>query len=137
MTAMTRFACAAVLSLLAGSLPLSFASAQPDQHAEGPVLVVFFTDWSGGLDQAARDVIKHAANRAKRIPNAHLVVAGYADSTGTKEADLILTQLRARRVADFLEADGIPASEITLKAEGAQRFHGVASRRVEITISGQ
>jgi outer membrane protein OmpA-like peptidoglycan-associated protein len=134
---MTRIARAAVLSLLAGFVPLGAQAAQMGRATETPVLVVFFPDWSGQLDHAARDVIKQAADRAKQMPNAHLRVAGYADSTGTKEADLALTQLRARRVADILEEDGVPAAEITIKAEGAQRVHGVASRRVEITISGQ
>ncbi len=134
---MTRFARAAVLSLLAGSAPLTGAIAQMAHSTESPTLVVFFPDWSGQLDHAARDVIKQASDRAKKMPNAHLIVAGYADSTGTKEADLALTQLRARRVADILIEDGVPASDIVIKAEGAQRVHGVASRRVEITISGQ
>ena len=134
---MIRFARAAVLSILTGTAPLAAAAAQMARTTESPVMVVFFPDWSGAIDHAARDVIKQAADRTRQMPGAHVLVAGYADSTGTKEADLALTQLRARRVADILIEDGVPAAEISLKAEGAQRIHGVASRRVEITISGQ
>jgi outer membrane protein OmpA-like peptidoglycan-associated protein len=141
MTTMTRFTRVAILSVLAASAPFTATFAhgfgQMARTAETPSLVVFFEDWSGALDHAARDVIKQAADRARQTPGARVLVAGYADSTGTKEADLALTQLRARRVADLLEEDGVPKAEITMQAEGAQRIHGVASRRVEITISGR
>jgi outer membrane protein OmpA-like peptidoglycan-associated protein len=133
---MTSFARAAFLSLLAGLAPASAGAAQTGAPATTPVLIVFFPDWSGALDHAAKDVIKQASDRAKQTPHAHILVAGYADSTGGQAADLALTQLRARRVADALEHDGIPKSAITTQAEGAQRIHGVASRRVEITITG-
>ncbi len=138
---MTRFARAAVFSLLAGCVPLGASAAsgagQGASADQPPVLVVFFPDWSGSLDQAARDVIAQAAARAKQMAHAQLLVAGYADNTGSAASALALTQLRAQRVADVLEEDGVPAAEITLKAEGMQQVKGVASRRVEIAISGQ
>jgi outer membrane protein OmpA-like peptidoglycan-associated protein len=130
---MTRIARAAVLSLLAGCLPLAHAVAEAG--GDQPTLVVYFDEWSGKLDHAALDVIAHAARRARHQHAAHITVAGYADDTGSTQANIALTQLRAQRVADVLEADGIPASAITLKAEGAQKVHGVASRRAEITLS--
>ncbi len=128
---MTRFARAAAFSLLG----LSFGACA--HSAEMPVLVVFFDEWSGALDHAARDVINQAAIRSRQVARAHIEVAGYADNAGNPEANLALTQLRAHRVAEALERDGVPAGEITIKAEGAQREPGVASRRVEITISGR
>ena len=134
---MTPFARAAVLSLLAGCLPWAGHAAEGGGAPEdqSPTLVVFFPDWSGALDSAAKDVIEHAARRAKRIPNVHIEVNGYADDTGSNDANVALTKLRAQRVADQLEEDGIAASAITMKAEGAQRVKGVASRRAEITIT--
>ncbi len=127
---MTTTARIAAFSLIC----LSFgAFAQP---AQTPVMVVFFDEWSGALDHAARDVINQAAIRSRQVPGAHIEVAGYADNAGNPEANLALTQLRAHRVAEALRRDGVPAGEITIKAEGAQREPGVASRRVEITISG-
>jgi outer membrane protein OmpA-like peptidoglycan-associated protein len=136
---MTRFARAAVLSLLAGSLPVAASAGgqMAPRTTESPVLVVFFPDWSGAIDHAARDVIAQAAERAKGLPSARILVAGYADDTGSTAANVALTQLRAQRVADLLEADGVPAREIKLKAEGAQQVKGVASRRVEISISSR
>ena len=134
---MTRFARAAVLSLLAGSVLPVTARAVGDRTDQSPTLVVYFPDWSGKLDHAALDVIAHAAKRAKKLSSPHIVVAAYADNTGTKAADLALTQLRAQRVNDLLVSHGVPESEITMKAEGAQKMPGVASRRVEITLSGE
>jgi outer membrane protein OmpA-like peptidoglycan-associated protein len=133
---MTHFARAAVLSLLAGCILPAAAFAAGERTDESPTLVVYFADWSGKLDHAAIDVIAHAAKRAKRLTAPRILVAAYADNTGSKAADLALTQLRAQRVADLLESDGVPASEITMKAEGAQKLPGVASRRAEITLLG-
>jgi outer membrane protein OmpA-like peptidoglycan-associated protein len=133
---MTLFARAAALSLLAGCMFSGAAGAAGARTDESPTLVVYFADWSGKLDHAALDVIAHAAKRAKKLPSPHILVAAYADNTGSKAADLALTQLRAQRVADLLESHGVPESEITMKAEGAQKMPGVASRRVEITLSG-
>ena len=127
---MTRLVRAAALCVL------GFAIAEVAQAATTPTLVVFFDEWSGALDHAARDVINQAAIRSRAVPGAHIEVAGYADDTGNPKASLALTQLRAHRVAEALERDGVPQAEITVKAEGAQRMPGVESRRVEITISG-
>jgi outer membrane protein OmpA-like peptidoglycan-associated protein len=133
---MTRFARAAVLSLMALCLLHGAARAAGARTNESPTLVVYFADWSGKLDHAALDVIAHAAKRAKKLPSPHIIVAGYADDSGSDAAALALTKLRAQRVADLLEGHGIPAGEITMKAEGAQKIPGIASRRVEITLSG-
>ena len=128
---MTRLARAAALSLL------GFCLNAAAQAAPIPTLVVFFDEWSGALDHAARDVINQAAILSRSVPGARIEVAGYADDAGNPKASLALTQLRAHRVAEALERDGVSQSEITVRAEGAQREPGVASRRVEITISGQ
>jgi outer membrane protein OmpA-like peptidoglycan-associated protein len=128
MTAIARVAALGLLGLSIGGAA---------QAAQMPTLVVFFDEWSGALDHAARDVINQAAIRSRQVRGAHIEVAGYADNAGSPEANLALTQLRAHRVAEALERDGIPKGEITIKAEGAQRTPGVASRRVEITISGK
>jgi outer membrane protein OmpA-like peptidoglycan-associated protein len=120
---------AAAMTLIA--LPAAQrASAQP------PVLVVFFPDWSGAIDNAANRVIGQAADLAKSSRGT-ITVTGYADSTGSSRANVYLTQLRAQRVIDALETDGVPAARLKLVAAGKQAELGVASRRVEIAIPGQ
>ena len=125
------------LARVAALTLLGFSVNAAARAAPMPTLVVFFDEWSGALDHAARDVINQAAIRSRQVAGAHIEVAGYADDTGNPKASLALTQLRAHRVAEALERDGVPQAEIIVKAEGAQREPGVASRRVEITISGQ
>ena len=117
-------------ALLIASIAAGSAVAQP-------AMVVFFPLWSGALDDAAKDVINHAAAAAKQQPNAHIIVTGYADTLGSAAADQDLSQLRAQRVIDKLQAAGVPAAQMQLVAKGAQPETGVASRRVEIAISSQ
>jgi outer membrane protein OmpA-like peptidoglycan-associated protein len=105
--------------------------------AQPPVLIVFFPDWSGAIDNAATRVIGQAADLAKQNPSARITVTGYADNTGSSTANIYLTQLRAQRVIDGLIADGIAARRLKLVAAGGQTGAGVVSRRVEIAIQGQ
>jgi peptidoglycan-associated lipoprotein len=98
-----------------------------------PAYVVFFPEWSAALDDAAHAVLAQAAGAA-RGSDARLVITGYADHKGSKQADLDLSQLRAQVVQDALLADGIPAARTRLVAAGAQSGTGVADRRVEIVI---
>jgi outer membrane protein OmpA-like peptidoglycan-associated protein len=96
--------------------------------------IVFFPDWSGAIDDSAKSVIDQAAAAAKQSPGAGITVTGYADSTGSAQANIYLTQLRAQRVIDAMVADGVPASRLKMVAAGRQEEPGVASRRVEILI---
>jgi len=105
--------------------------------AQPPVLIVFFPDWSGAIDNAATRVIGQAAKLASDNPSAPVTVTGYADNTGSRQANIYLSQLRAQRVIDGLVADGISAGRLKLVAAGEQNQPGVASRRVEIAITGQ
>ena len=99
-----------------------------------PARIVFFADWSGAVDDAAKNVIDQAAAAAKQSPDASITVTGYADSTGSEQANIYLTQLRAQRVVDAMVADGVPASRLKMVAAGRQEEPGVASRRVEIVM---
>ena len=99
-----------------------------------PAHIVFFPDWSGAIDEAAQNVIGQAATAAKQSPDKDITVTGYADSSGSAQANIYLTQLRAQRVIDAMVADGVPASRLKMVAAGRQARAGVASRRVEIAI---
>jgi outer membrane protein OmpA-like peptidoglycan-associated protein len=98
-------------------------------RAQPPVEVVFFSTWSGDLDESAQAVIARAAQTAKAHPAVHLTVTGYA-------ADKLLSQLRAQRVIDTLMADGVPGDQLDLVAHGATPATDVSGRRVEITFAG-
>jgi outer membrane protein OmpA-like peptidoglycan-associated protein len=102
--------------------------------AQAQVHIVFFADWSGAVDDSAKNVIDQAAAAAKHLPDAEITVTGYADSTGSERANVYLTELRAQRVIDALVADGVPASRLKMVAAGRQPQVGVVGRRVEISI---
>ena len=62
--------------------------------------VVFFSEWSARIDEAARRAIDAAAERAKQDGAKELTVTGYADTTGSKEANALLSATRAQVVTD-------------------------------------
>jgi outer membrane protein OmpA-like peptidoglycan-associated protein len=103
----------------------------------GPRYVVFFQERSAQLDAPARRVIAQAAKRANADPAARVEVSGYTDSAGSPQADVVLSQERARVVADALAANGVAANRLIRKGQGQTGGNpGVASRRVEITVGG-
>ncbi len=124
---MKRFGLALLLSATAG-----LAMAQP---APRPLFIVFFPLWSGALDNGANAVIAEAASQLKQS-GASATVTGYADSRGSSQANIYLTELRAQRVIDGLVADGVSPSQLKLVARGSQPDKSIASRRVEIAVSG-
>ena len=121
-----RLAALLLLSLVAGS-----ARAQPV-----PDFVVFFQEWSAGLDVSAQAVISHAADWAKAHPDSSVEVAGFADPTGSKKADVLLLELRAQVVVDQLAGDGVNEERIRQGGQGSVQFALTSreSRRVQVSF---
>ena len=99
--------------------------------------VVFFQEWSAALDDSAQAVIAHAADWVKSHPGNVAHVNGFADPTGSKRANELLSDLRAQMVVDQLQADGIDPKTIRQRGHGSVQFALTSqeSRRVEISIS--
>ena len=105
--------------------------------AGGPSFLVYFPERSAKLDAEAQKVVAAAANRAKDQPTAGVDVVGYTDSAGSPQADVLLSQQRARNVADALVANGVAANRVVRSGRGQTGGDpGLASRRVEIDIAG-
>lgn len=104
-----------------------------------PKFVVFFQEWSAKLDDAAMTVIGQAADRAKAQAGLIAHVEGFADPTGSRNANSLLTQLRAQVVMDQLQTDGVLVPRIKGGGRGAVHFalSSQESRRVEISIGGR
>jgi outer membrane protein OmpA-like peptidoglycan-associated protein len=104
-----------------------------------PRFVVFFQEWSANLDPAAQTVITHASDYAKAHPGAVLHVNGFADPTGSRKANALLTDLRAQMVMDQLQSDGVQPAHIHGRGRGAVQYalSSQESRRVEISLSGR
>jgi outer membrane protein OmpA-like peptidoglycan-associated protein len=100
--------------------------------------VVFFAEWSAALDNAGLSVVSNAATAAKTAPAATVTVVGYADPTGSAQANIDISRTRAQQVTDQLVLDGIAPNRIQQVARGITGFAGTSqeSRRVEINIGG-
>ncbi len=107
-------------------------------RANDPVArtTVFFGSWSALIEPSARESIAIAAAAAKLNPAATVSVTGYASTVGSIEANNLLSQLRARVVADALVADGVAESRIQLAAPGPTSFvlDPLEARRVIIEV---
>jgi len=103
-----------------------------------PKYVVFFQEWSAKLDDAAQAVISHAAGYAKTHPAAPVHVNAFADPTGSRKANILLTELRAQMVMDQMQADGIQEHRLIGYGHGSVHFalSSQESRRVEISFGG-
>jgi outer membrane protein OmpA-like peptidoglycan-associated protein len=123
-----------------GLLLLLLCAATTSTCAADPPMqkfVVFFQDWSAALDNNAQTVIGNAASWVKSHPGNVAHVNGFADPTGSKAANGLLSELRAQVVVDQLQTDGVDPSRIEQKGHGSVQFALTSqeSRRVEISIS--
>jgi outer membrane protein OmpA-like peptidoglycan-associated protein len=117
-------------------LLLTIASASRAADAPAQKFVVFFQEWSAALDDSAQAVITQAAEWVKSHPGNIAHVSGFADPTGSKQANVMMSDLRAQVVADQLQTDGIDPRRVRQRGHGAVQFALTSqeSRRVEISI---
>ena len=118
-------------------LLLSCAVAASAHAADAPAqrFVVYFQEWSAALDDPARSVIGQAAEWVKSHPGNVAHVNGFADPTGSKRANELLSDLRAQVVVDQLQTDGIDPKRLRQRGHGSVQFALTSqeSRRVEIS----
>jgi len=119
-----------VFLLLFAAIGTASAADQP------PKFVVFFQEWSAAVDDAARDVVTHAADWVKSHPGNVAHVNGFASPVGSRPANILLADLRAQVVVDQLQADGVDAKRIQQRGHGPVAFALTPqeSQRVEISI---
>ncbi|HJS86916.1 MAG TPA: OmpA family protein [Acetobacteraceae bacterium] len=120
------------LSLLLLCLAAGHSSAAGTQRN----FVVFFQKWSAAFDDPALRVIAEAARWAKSHPDAQVSVTGAADRTGSRQANILLSELRAQVVADQLAADGADPRRIKQMGLGSVDYalSSQESRRVVISF---
>ena len=98
-------------------------------------LPIFFEPWSAALEEPAQVALRDAANRIKANSRVPVLVVGFADPRGSREANMILSRLRARVVADTLIEHGVPNARIRILYRGATPgFESLESRRVEVRV---
>jgi outer membrane protein OmpA-like peptidoglycan-associated protein len=93
------------------------------------------------LPGAYRNLIALAVT-LKEHPNYRAIINGYTDSMGSEEKNLILSENRARAVADYLISQGIDRNRLEIRAHGesdpiasnATAEGRAQNRRVDIQI---
>ena len=123
--------------LHAGLLLLGLSGCALTVPADSPRFPVYFEPWSAAIDPAAERNIQAAADLAKQTGLRPVVVAGYADPTGSREANIDMSQTRAQVVADALVDHGVSPGRITKQARGATPVVQdlQESRRVDIIVA--
>ena len=98
--------------------------------------MVFFQEWSAAIDDAAQSVISQAAEQVKSHPGSVAHVNGFADPTGSRQANILMSDLRAQVVVDQLLSDGVDAKRVRQRGHGSVQFalSSQESRRVEISV---
>jgi len=100
--------------------------------------VVFFQEWSAGLDDNAEATIGAASRWAEAHPGEPVIVSGYAEPEGSRQASIDLSRSRVDVVANQLTRHGVEPARIRLTAHGPidATTASTESRRVEIDIAG-
>jgi hypothetical protein len=133
-------------SLLALMAPVAHAQtteqiAPPEVLGGGEYIVTFGLDQTTLTDQDRR-VIAQAARDYRETGSSRVTVTGYTDTSGSANYNLELSQRRAEVVANELERDGVPATDIVTVGRGEENLlvataDGVReprNRRVEIVV---
>jgi OOP family OmpA-OmpF porin len=79
---------------------------------------VTFQTGRATLTQPARAVLRDIASQLVENPEYRVQISGHTDNTGSRAANLRLSMARARTVETFLEANGVPRSQVTAKGFG-------------------
>jgi OOP family OmpA-OmpF porin len=104
---------------------------------------VYFEWDRSTLNQAARDTISTAIAQARNCNIGNVVVVGHTDTSGSPRYNQMLSERRARVVADALSAGGIAAGSMSVSGAGETQLDratrdGVReplNRRTVVTIS--
>jgi outer membrane protein OmpA-like peptidoglycan-associated protein len=128
-----------VMRRLAVLLLLCLGACTASEPPASQRFVVYFEEWSAGLDGNAQKAITGAAQWARQHPTEAVTVTGFADPQGSQKANIDLSRTRAQVVVDQLTRDGVEPGRISLAARGITDFtlSSLESRRVEIAVAGR
>ena len=131
---------------LAVEAPAPVAAPEPPQPKPvRPVkIIVPFSDAKAAFSREGKEGIDEIAAVAASTPGLHILVEGHTDNVGPRELNQKLSLQRARVVADYLVAKGVPRDIIEVIGYGEDRpiregsndtAQGrLENRRVEVTM---
>ncbi|MEE8577389.1 MAG: OmpA family protein [candidate division Zixibacteria bacterium] len=130
--------------------PYSLAGTEVDQYgcidlamfASPMVLHIDYAPGSFEIDPNTRERIKKLATVLNFVETIRLDIYGYTDNIGRARANQTLSEKRARRVRDFLAANGIAKERMKAAGKGETEFMASndtsdgrrQNRRIEITF---
>jgi outer membrane protein OmpA-like peptidoglycan-associated protein len=79
---------------------------------------VTFQSGRATLTPEAREVLRDIAEQLVENPQYRVQISGHTDNTGSRAKNLRLSVARARTVETFLEANGVPITQVTSKGFG-------------------
>lgn len=102
--------------------------------------VILFDFNSSRLNDEGHREVRHAVEQLKRYPDMHIMVKGYADTSGSANYNMTLSRNRAEAVKNALIEFGISPSKIHTSGYGETSytqsgFGKQISRRVEISAA--
>jgi peptidoglycan-associated lipoprotein len=98
---------------------------QADLVAKAGSDTVYFGTEKSDLDAASRATLAAQARWMLANPSVKGSIEGHADERGTREYNLALGERRANSAKNFLMANGVPASRLTVVSWGKE--HPVAT----------
>ena len=95
------------------------AAPTPKKAAAAPDQYLLFFDWdSAVLDSQARQIVRTAAENARRADVKSIILIGHADKSGPTAYNQRLSIRRANSVADELGRMGFPADSVLTSGRG-------------------
>ncbi|MDW8274719.1 MAG: OmpA family protein, partial [Chitinophagales bacterium] len=73
------------------------------------------------LKQASKTELNVVADLLLKNPTLKVEIGGHTDNTGSEENNRILSENRAKSVADYLISKGVPPARITFKGYASSR----------------
>ena len=99
-----------------------FEKATPDDLTKSGVLKQVFFDYDSiVLTEAARGIMQKNVEYLMKRPSTKVMVEGHADSRGTNEYNLALTERRAAAVKAYLVSLGVASDRVTTVAKGEEQ----------------
>lgn len=95
---------------------------------------VLFSKSSSSLDANSKLALNEVVDILARDPRVNIIITGYADKTGDTAKNLVLSQMRAKAVQNFIAQSGLPANRLVTNyfGDSESSSENRSDRKVEI-----